>query len=367
MLTFDWSSLILFSSVINTFIIFIILFVNRMKYELKSFVAIILILISIQCIILERIIRFSGLEENFPEFLFTTSPLFFIILPLIYCFQRLMTQLPKYWYLHFILPLLLLIILIPTFTMDPMKKLEMYNTKGINDPLWITLFYAYYAAFYIAKIFSVNKLHSNYLLNEYANNNVEVQVFANRLIFYSSLLMFCIPLSFLIQYTSLDSNISEKVLFVIFSASTHLILFSLITKNRWATVSAKETSKEDTNQLTDIDLSKEVSELGDYVIKNKSFTNRDLTLQILADEIGWSRSKLSIVINKGFHKNFYDFINHLRVELVIDRLKHKEYENYSLDYIVSESGFKNYVSFYRVFKRIKKQSPKEYIKKLKDL
>lgn len=365
MISFDWSSIILFGSVINTIIIFIVLALNRVRYSLKSLIAIILILLCILLIIAERIIRFSGLEELYPELLFVTSPLLFFVLPLIYSFQKSLIRLPKYWYLHFIIPILILILLMPTIIMNELDKLEMYNTEGINDPLLVILFYTGYAIFYIGKIFITNKNHSIYLLNEHANNDVELQLFSNRLVFYSSILMLCIPISFLTQYSQYNSDAFEKILFIVFSISTHIILISLVTKKQLILSVDEDISIEDNHPYKDIDLSKRTSELSNYIDNNKPYVNRDLTLQILANQIGWSRSKLSLVINKGFNKNFYDYINEHRLDLVIDKLKQKEYENYSLDYIVSESGFKSYVSFYRVFKRVKNISPKDYIKELK--
>ena len=117
-------------------------------------------------------------------------------------------------------------------------------------------------------------------------------------------------------------------------------------------------------EYENLDTSK--SKLTAFMVKNKPYLSQDLDLQTLANLIGWNRSNLSMIINKGFDKNFYDFVNHHRLNAVVEKLNNGAHKEFSLDYIVSQCGFKSYVSFYRIFKRVKNTSPKEYLKHLKN-
>jgi len=366
MVAFDWSSLLIFGGIINAIISIVILALNNNKHKVKSLIWIVLILISLILILLEKIIRFSNLESYYPELLFISSPLFFFILSLIYVFQERLNRLSKYWYLHFLIPLLLLILLLPTIMMDNSDKLTMYYTKGINDPIWIILLYVVFAIFYIGKTLIENKRHKKRVLNESASNDIELQIYSNHLVFLSSVLMLIIPISLSIQYLNFNKEIMDKLLFILFSIIPHFILISTLThKNSddYKIVFKEEIQQSSKIQIVNLEELK--SELTDLMKSKKPYLNQHLNLQGLANLVCWSRSNLSMVINKGFEKKFYDFINEYRLNLVIEKLHNGEYKNYSLDYIVSESGFKNYISFYRIFKRYKQESPNSYIKQLK--
>jgi len=366
-MSFDWSSLIIFSGIINTLISFAILILKKSKYKIKFLIWIILILALVGVILLEKIIRFSDLVASYPELLFISSPLFFFILPMIFLFQKSLIRTLKYWYLHFLIPVILLILLLPTIAMDNSDKLKMYFTEGINDPIWIIVFYLLFAIFYIGKTLIENRKHKEELLNEYASNDVELQLFSTQLVFLSSMLMIIIPVSLSIQYLDFNAELADKWLFILFSIIPHLILISILANNNIGdyTIELTEDEKQKSTNSKDENLETLKSELLYFMLNQKPYLNQNLNLQGLANLINWNRSDLSIIINKGFEKNFYDFINEYRLNLVIEKLHNGEYKNYSLDYIVSESGFKNYTSFYRIFKRNKQESPNSYVKRLK--
>ncbi|WP_207763844.1 helix-turn-helix domain-containing protein [Flagellimonas pacifica] len=305
------------------------------------------------------------METNYPELLFATSPLFFFILPLLYIFQNRLNNKKTNWLYHFIIPILIFFMLLPTIRMDSVDKLAMYNREGINDPVWIVLIYFLFATFYAMKTFMVNRQHKVNLLSTLSNNDVELQLFSNKLIYFSSILIIVIPISLSIQYFSFETLIIDKLLFIIFSLIPHFVLFSML---KMRTFSITNELKIQPKQISGINLEKlEVlkSELTTFMVNNQPYLNQYLNLQTLANLISWNRSNLSMVINKGFGKNFYDYINEYRLEVVMEKLKDGAHKEYSLDYIVCESGFKNYVSFYRIFKRIEKKSPQEYLNQLK--
>jgi len=83
----------------------------------------------------------------------------------------------------------------------------------------------------------------------------------------------------------------------------------------------------------------------------KPYLQQELTLNGLAELVGISDKKLSMVLNHILHTSFYDFVNRYRVEEVKEKLKLEEYEKYSLLGVAYTCGFNSKSSFYRAFKK----------------
>lgn len=97
--------------------------------------------------------------------------------------------------------------------------------------------------------------------------------------------------------------------------------------------------------------------------QDKVYLDAELNLNGLARQIGVGEGVLSAVINEEFHQNFRNFINEKRVEEVKRKLLSQEYTHFSILGIALESGFNSEASFYRVFKVITGQSPKDFLQK----
>lgn len=97
--------------------------------------------------------------------------------------------------------------------------------------------------------------------------------------------------------------------------------------------------------------------------QEKVYLDAELNLSALARQIGVSEGVLSAVINEEFQQNFRNFINEKRVEEVKHLLLTQDYKHLSILGIALESGFNSEASFYRVFKTITGQSPKDFLHK----
>lgn len=104
--------------------------------------------------------------------------------------------------------------------------------------------------------------------------------------------------------------------------------------------------------------------LTNSMIEKKMFLNPELTLNVLASDLGLSDKKLSTLLNNYLHTNFYDYVNSYRIEEVKKKLQNKENEKFTLLSIALDCGFNSKASFNRVFKKIVGLSPSEYIKNL---
>ena len=102
-------------------------------------------------------------------------------------------------------------------------------------------------------------------------------------------------------------------------------------------------------------------QLDGFMEKEKPFTNPKLTLNELAHSLQVQPHLLSRVINEGYHKNFFDFINSYRVEEFKHRLEDPHYRHYTLLSIAFEVGFNSKTAFNRAFKKLTNTSPSEYV------
>ena len=97
-----------------------------------------------------------------------------------------------------------------------------------------------------------------------------------------------------------------------------------------------------------------------YMEKSKPFTNPNLTLNELANKVKIQPHILSKVINQGFHKNFFDFINTYRVQEFKKRMEDSRYKNHTLISVAYDVGFNSKTAFNRSFKKITHQTPSEF-------
>lgn len=100
---------------------------------------------------------------------------------------------------------------------------------------------------------------------------------------------------------------------------------------------------------------------------SKKFLNREMSLAVLAGQFETNTKYLSGVINKNYNDNFNTFINKLRINYIIEKLKtDQNYINYKISFLAEECGFSSHSSFATVFKSIIGMSPATFINLLRE-
>lgn len=105
-------------------------------------------------------------------------------------------------------------------------------------------------------------------------------------------------------------------------------------------------------------------DLKHLVETDKVFKQEELSLAQLAQQLGVHPNILSQVINTYENKNFYDYINSLRVREFKTLALLPENSRYTLLSLAFECGFNSKTAFNRNFKKITGQSPSEYLKEV---
>ncbi|MDC8006365.1 helix-turn-helix domain-containing protein [Aureisphaera galaxeae] len=97
------------------------------------------------------------------------------------------------------------------------------------------------------------------------------------------------------------------------------------------------------------------------------FLDTDCSAYNTAKKINTNTSYLSKVINEHYQKNFNGYINDLRIDYAIAKLKEdKRFRSYSIQGIAEELGYKSADSFTKYFRKRTGLLPSYYIKKLNE-
>ncbi|MFY0689844.1 MAG: helix-turn-helix transcriptional regulator [Cyclobacteriaceae bacterium] len=112
--------------------------------------------------------------------------------------------------------------------------------------------------------------------------------------------------------------------------------------------------------LSQEDIKTYQSKLEELMIEHKLFKDPSLSLPALAKQLSVSTHQTSFLLNKGFGKSFFEYINKYRVEEAKRLLKNEENNRFSLVGIGYEAGFNSKSAFNATFKKAVGQTPGEY-------
>ncbi|MEG0188328.1 helix-turn-helix domain-containing protein [Algoriella sp.] len=101
--------------------------------------------------------------------------------------------------------------------------------------------------------------------------------------------------------------------------------------------------------------------------KNKGFIKKDINLSSLAKQFETNTKYLSEIIKTHRQKQFNNYLNELRINYIVDRLKNEpKYINTKISYLASDCGFTSHSTFTTIFTQITNESPSIFMKKIKE-
>lgn len=105
-----------------------------------------------------------------------------------------------------------------------------------------------------------------------------------------------------------------------------------------------------------------MEEVDKIITEKKLYKHLDLTLDILAREVGFNRYYISIALNRCVGKNFNTYINEYRIKEAIRLVSDPLFKDKTIESIAFESGFNDRKNFHRVFKKMTGLSPGNFRK-----
>ncbi|WP_420571603.1 helix-turn-helix domain-containing protein [Kordia sp.] len=177
--------------------------------------------------------------------------------------------------------------------------------------------------------------------------------------------------------SKLENSLIYVLLFAFFAVGLCVYFLYKLTKTR------KQNKATFEKLVSQIDTKNSTKRKTDFTIEDKKveailerlekleealfFLNSNCTLQTLAKKVKTNTTYLSKIISSYKQKKFYEYINELRIEYVLKRLKEdSKFRKYSIKHIAEEIGYKSTNSFTKYFKAHTKLYPSYYIKNLED-
>lgn len=197
----------------------------------------------------------------------------------------------------------------------------------------------------------------NLISDEYADGYLDEKSKYIKIIYVvSGLFLIVILISFLFwqKIAANKKRLVEIINYIEITRSNLMTSFSITDKKSEPkkNVILKETEEHILNKLKRFESS-------------KRFINKDISLAVLAGQLDSNTKYLSEIINTHYNVNFNTYINKLRVNYIIEKLKtDPNFINYKISYLAENCGFSSHSSFATVFKTITGISPVKFIELL---
>ena len=118
--------------------------------------------------------------------------------------------------------------------------------------------------------------------------------------------------------------------------------------------------------LKNKDVSDLVNKIRKYMVIEKPYLDRELSIYDLSNQLKISKHILSEVINEHMGMNFYNLVNEYRIKEVKERMESDDYRQLTILAIAYDSGFNSKSSFNTIFKEKTGQTPSEYLSTLNE-
>jgi len=356
------------------------------------------------------LLNITELEKSLPLLIEADAPLEFILAPLLYIYIKKLTATAFYSVKlkHFLPALLVFLVSIPFYLQNGSFKQEFLNNFELLSPFayWYVIIFeqifaflfAIQVPFYLYKIYQRLMHHRNVVNNNFSDTE---QINLNWLIRLTTgvAVLFVFWLFDEVYSINADSCIdygkglfcespwvTEPRLFYfsemgvvlciylisiyglkqpqIFSAHSRIYeQIEPLDKTTETNINLENTTKIKEHKYQKSSLTEGLSqslfqELCNFINEQQLHLNNELSLAQLSEHSGWSKHHLSQAINQCAHKNFFDFINELRIEHAKSLLNSQGKMN--VLEVSLAAGFNSRSAFYNAFKKHTQMTPSQY-------
>lgn len=267
--------------------------------------------------------------------------------------------------LHFLPAAIAFLIHSSLFLMDSIEKNEMYLSPeivflgNIEQVLAVSLAFAYiFASKKRLKAQSSEKKTGNTRLSWQKKfvNILTVLFSAWAIVLLLNAVLFDFAISFLTYYP-LWLAIAA---FLIWIGYECFVQPQAVFKTAPAKTNGKLKPADYTRNLSHQEITTLSENLRELMASRKPYLDPTLTLAKLARQLEVKSKDLTVVLNHGLQKNFYDFLNEYRIQTAKEKLRDPANDNFTILAIAYDSGFNSKSSFNAVFKKHVSMTPKEF-------
>jgi AraC-like DNA-binding protein len=375
---FNPRSAILLVVFIQATITAILVFSRGIKNNRQSdrFLAALLFFLAIS--LTDHLIGFLGFYDKFPALIFFPFENLFLITALIYLFcVSLLKQNPlssKIIVTHLIIPGLYFVAHFSIFLLPATTK------QTILDNYYFPFFsyfeaLAYYvlSAYYFIHIVRLLKMHTQIANQLYAKANAAT---INWLKYFIGAFILYLTVDLVLSAASALFHFNFEQEFVKYLLRALLTVFLSIAgyyfneqvglpDGEFERIPGDNLRKNQLLSEKELAIAKE--KIGRVFKDAKPFLDPELNLNQLANQLDMNTNLLSYTINAGFGQNFNDFVNTHRVNEVIEKFKNPANASFTLLSIAFDCGFNSKTTFNRLFKKVTKKSPREYLETVRPI
>ena len=305
---------------------------------------------------------YTRVSINYPFLLGLDLPLPLIHGLMLYLYVASTTnQLPKnknYLYPHFIPVVAAYLYLIPYFRLPVDERIYIYQNNGVGYELFMTILIVSFSLLGIAyQVWSIILLHRH--KKNIVNHFSEIEKISLnwlRILIWGMGLIWLVVIIF-------QNDIYNFVILTLFVFAIGFFGIRQIGIYPQERVDKKPDEKKEKYQKSGLNkgLAEELyGRLKLLMTEDKVFVNNDLSINDLAGKLKVHPNYLSQVINEQEGRNFYDFVNHYRMEEFKRLISIPKNQQLTLLSLAFECGFNSKSSFNRYFKKSTGQTPSHY-------
>lgn len=321
------------------------------------------LLLTISILMLLRVTYQPSFFREFAEIILLPDVVLFLTGPLIYLFSRALLRLaplPQRKLLPHFLPATVHVLVVNTFLGLHLKEILHYLTlRQVFMAFNLIEFSAMLSlGVYLGLSLRMYRRYREAFYQKYAAPLVG-QFLRSFLIICFGLLFFWLA-GFLSKVLQGKHDYSIYTLFwVLLVASVYFLAYKI-----WATPAVLELPKvleEEIPGQTEVPIPAEViEELARHMEEKKPYLDPEIRISDLADALNQPKHELSRLINLGFGRNFFDFINGYRVREFIRARNEAASRHLNTLELAYASGFNSKTAFNRAFLKETGQSPRDY-------
>jgi AraC-like DNA-binding protein len=268
----------------------------------------------------------------------------------------------KFYPLHFLPFIFLLIYLFPFLVKSTDYKLAVLNLEIINTlgvmPSWYLIFQLIYSLAYLILIHSLLKQYIN--SHPRPNKSQESIISWIKLLFLGSVIYLSIALG--LKLTGLSGEYNYY-LHIVFSTMLILLCIKLLTLPELIIINYLTKEKYNNSTLTSKNMDIYYSKINGLMVNENLYREKDLKLGHIAARLGIPEYVVSQIINEKSGKPFRDYLNEHRI-IEAKKMLLANNKNYSIEGTAYDVGFNSRASFYSAFKKFTQLTPSQYIKSI---